>query len=120
MDKYPPLQLKEIFNSCRLLCVGCDPCIRNQMHLGVALSVVCSLKLLLVTLYVLKRHLHDKGIVSNLLSNSPYDFLNFSILVKATGLVDSVSARKFLEAADKTDDRMLFFNVFRSVKMSWS
>jgi len=32
--------------------------------------------------------------------------------VKATGLVDSVSARKFLEAADKTDDRMLFFNVF--------
>jgi len=33
-------------------------------------------------------------------------------LVKATGLVDSVSARKFLEAADKTDDRMLFFNVF--------
>jgi len=33
-------------------------------------------------------------------------------LVKATGLVDTVSARKFLEAADKTEDRMLFFNVF--------
>jgi len=33
-------------------------------------------------------------------------------LVKATGLVDSVSARKFLEAAEKTEDRMLFFNVF--------
>lgn len=33
-------------------------------------------------------------------------------LVKATGLVDTVSARKFLEAAEKTDDRMLFFNVF--------
>lgn len=33
-------------------------------------------------------------------------------LVKANGLVDTVSARKFLEAADKTEDRMLFFNVF--------
>eukprot|EP00092_Neocalanus_flemingeri_P012398 GFUD01013366.1.p1 GENE.GFUD01013366.1~~GFUD01013366.1.p1 ORF type:complete len:648 (+),score=195.80 GFUD01013366.1:551-2494(+) len=33
-------------------------------------------------------------------------------LVKANGLVDTVSARKFLEAAEKTEDRMLFFNVF--------
>jgi len=33
-------------------------------------------------------------------------------LVRAHGLVDSVSARKFLEAAEKTEDRMLFFNVF--------
>lgn len=33
-------------------------------------------------------------------------------LVKANGLVDTVSARKFLEAADKTQDRMIFFNVF--------
>jgi len=33
-------------------------------------------------------------------------------LVKANGLVDTVSARKFLEAAEKTQDRMLFFNVF--------
>ena len=41
--------------------------------------------------------------------------LSYYFLVKATGLVDSVSARKFLEAAEKTEDRMLFFNVFRSV-----
>jgi len=33
-------------------------------------------------------------------------------LVKSNGLVDTVSARKFLEAAEKTEDRMLFFNVF--------
>lgn len=33
-------------------------------------------------------------------------------LVKANGLVDTVSARKFLEAAEKTGDEMVFFNVF--------
>lgn len=33
-------------------------------------------------------------------------------LVKSAGLVDSVSARKFLEAADKTGDKLVFFNVF--------
>jgi len=33
-------------------------------------------------------------------------------LVKSNGLVDTVSARKFLEAAEKTNDRMLYFNVF--------
>lgn len=33
-------------------------------------------------------------------------------LVKTHGLVDSVSARKFLEAAERTQDSMLFFNVF--------
>jgi len=33
-------------------------------------------------------------------------------LVRANGLVDSVSARKFLEAADKTGDKRVFFTVF--------
>jgi len=33
-------------------------------------------------------------------------------LVKTHGLVDAVSARKFLEAAERTQDSMLFFNVF--------
>ena len=33
--------------------------------------------------------------------------------VRANGLVDSVSARKFLEAADKTGDKRIFFTVFR-------
>ena len=33
--------------------------------------------------------------------------------VRANGLVDSVSARKFLEAADKTGDKRVFFTVFR-------
>lgn len=33
-------------------------------------------------------------------------------LVRANGLVDSVSARKFLEAADKTGDKRIFFTVF--------
>ena len=37
----------------------------------------------------------------------------FLVIVRANGLVDSVSARKFFEAADKTGDKRVFFTVFR-------
>ena len=42
-------------------------------------------------------------------------FINILLLlpVRANGLVDTVSARKFLEAADKTGDKRVFFTVFR-------
>ena len=38
--------------------------------------------------------------------------------VRSNGLVDTVSARKFLEAADKTGDKRGFFTVFR-VLLLW-
>ena len=35
------------------------------------------------------------------------------VVVASNGAADTASARKFLEAADKTNDKMVFFNVFR-------
>ena len=43
----------------------------------------------------------------------PKNFITLLVAVRANGLVDSVSARKFLEAADKTGDKRIFFTVFR-------
>lgn len=37
------------------------------------------------------------------------------VIVASNGGADTASARKFLEAADKTNDKMVFFNVFRYV-----
>ena len=39
-------------------------------------------------------------------------FNDFIISVTANGGVDSASARKFLEAAEATEDKMVFFNVY--------
>ena len=33
--------------------------------------------------------------------------------IRSVGATDTVSARKFLEAARNTEDRMLFFNIFK-------
>ena len=43
------------------------------------------------------------------LTNTLTDFM---LSVTATGGADSASARKFLEAAEATEDRMVFFNVY--------
>ena len=36
----------------------------------------------------------------------------FTFSVSANGAADSASARKFLEAAEATEDKMVFFNVY--------
>ena len=44
-------------------------------------------------------------------TNEPL-YKTFTLSVSANGAADSASARKFLEAAEATEDKMVFFNVY--------
>ena len=43
----------------------------------------------------------------------PFVILKLLLLVKTHGLTDTVSARKFLEAAEDSNDSLVFFNVYK-------